>query len=130
MLNSYGFICLSLLDRYTPSLSTGILSLAVLADHCANVRKRPLTRPGSVCNRNGYLNVYPEQKNIVWHSGQDTLSEYKFTTKSTISHFFCPICGTSVAANRVEDDGSIGWAFNVRYSYTGYRRMPFASGYK
>jgi hypothetical protein len=53
---------------------------------------------GSICTRKGYLFIYPENANITWHSGKDTLKSYTFAAKK-IGHRFCPECGTSVCAS-------------------------------
>jgi hypothetical protein len=49
----------------------------------------------SICDRNGYLLLYPEREEVTFHSGFDTLSSYLFATKQK-PHKFCPICGSSV----------------------------------
>lgn len=76
---------------------------------------------GSICNRNGYLNIYPSPSNVHWHRGYETLSTYKFRTKTTISHRFCPNCGTSLAAE-VFEDGTLMTAINVSVSYGAQSR--------
>jgi hypothetical protein len=52
---------------------------------------------GSICERNGYLLIYPLNTDITWHSGKDSLKAYKFASKR-VGHRFCPECGTSVCA--------------------------------
>lgn len=49
----------------------------------------------SMCARNGYLHVYPPREQVVFHSGFEDLVDYRFGTK-TVSHKFCPTCGSSV----------------------------------
>ena len=49
----------------------------------------------SICEINGYMNVYPLQKNVVWESGYDELGKYEFGSK-TRTHLFCKQCGTSI----------------------------------
>ena len=60
----------------------------------------------SICARNGYLFVYPELKNMLFHSGYDHLKSYSFGAKR-IAHKFCPICGSSI----IETDHSGGKQF-------------------
>ena len=48
----------------------------------------------SICHINGYLFVYPERQEIIFHSGYDHLRTYHFGTKR-FSHKFCPTCGSS-----------------------------------
>jgi len=49
----------------------------------------------SICTRNGYLVVYPERKDVVFHTGYDHLISYFFGSKIG-AHKFCPTCGSSV----------------------------------
>ncbi|KAL2036509.1 hypothetical protein N7G274_010739 [Stereocaulon virgatum] len=49
----------------------------------------------SICTKNGYLNVYPSSKEVIWHSGYDTLNDYRFGRKR-FDHKFCPSCGSSI----------------------------------
>ena len=49
----------------------------------------------SICTRNGYLLVYPEQKMVIFHTGYDHLHSYTFGAKRR-THKFCPTCGSSV----------------------------------
>jgi hypothetical protein len=49
----------------------------------------------SICDRNGYLLLYPAREEVIFHSGHDNLSSYLFGTKRK-SHKFCPNCGSSV----------------------------------
>lgn len=52
---------------------------------------------GSICQRNGYLFIYPRTAGVTWLSGQDSLKTYHFASKK-MGHRFCPECGTSVCA--------------------------------
>ncbi|KAF7504044.1 hypothetical protein GJ744_002873 [Endocarpon pusillum] len=74
--------------------------------HCGNVRftlnirtslyEQDITSCNcSICQRNGYLIIYPKSSDITWHSGQDSLKNYYFGSKR-IGHRFCPECGTSI----------------------------------
>jgi hypothetical protein len=49
----------------------------------------------SICTRNGFLGVYPERKDVIFHTGYDHLSTYRFG-KKRVSHKFCPSCGSSI----------------------------------
>lgn len=49
----------------------------------------------SICDRNGYLLLYPEREKVTFYSGHDNLSSYLFGTKRK-PHKFCPNCGSSV----------------------------------
>ncbi|KAK8135906.1 hypothetical protein PG984_003846 [Apiospora sp. TS-2023a] len=49
----------------------------------------------SICTKNGYLFVYPKRQDVVYHSGEQHLSSYRFGDKKK-PHKFCPSCGTSV----------------------------------
>jgi hypothetical protein len=54
----------------------------------------------SLCTRNGYLMIYPERKDVVFHSGYDNLSSYSVLHKNI--HKFCSICGSSVVAEAID----------------------------
>ena len=54
----------------------------------------------SLCTRNGYLLIYPERKDIVFHSGYDNLSSYSVLHKNI--HKFCSTCGSSVVAEAID----------------------------
>ena len=51
----------------------------------------------SVCLKNGYLNIYPadREKDVEWVSGKDELKSYGFGSGS-VGHMFCPTCGSSI----------------------------------
>lgn len=49
----------------------------------------------SICAINGYLNVYPLRKNVIFQSGFDELGSYRFYGQ-TRAHMFCKTCGTSL----------------------------------
>jgi len=49
----------------------------------------------SICEINGYLNVYPLRKNVNFQSGFEDLGSYRFGTE-TRAHKFCKTCGTSL----------------------------------
>ena len=49
----------------------------------------------SICEKNGYLNVYPLRENVVFQSGYDDLGSYRFG-QETRQHLFCKKCGTSL----------------------------------
>jgi hypothetical protein len=49
----------------------------------------------SVCEINGYLNVYTFRKDFALDSGEGELSVYRFGPKHK-QHKFCKVCGTSL----------------------------------
>ncbi|KAK0622728.1 Mss4-like protein [Immersiella caudata] len=49
----------------------------------------------SICQKNGYLAIYPNRKDIEWLSGWDEMKNYRFGSKNR-DHKFCGICGSSV----------------------------------
>ena len=49
----------------------------------------------SICTINGYLNVQPLCKNVVFESSYEDLGSYAFASK-TMVHKFCKTCGTSL----------------------------------
>jgi hypothetical protein len=55
----------------------------------------------SICMRNGYLLVYPDLKNVDFHSGRDHLRSYYFFGSKRVAHNFCPTCGSSVHAESI-----------------------------
>lgn len=40
----------------------------------------------SICERNGYLHVYPYRHEIEWISGWDKMSDYKFATGKKVNN--------------------------------------------
>jgi hypothetical protein len=80
----------------------------------------------SICEINGYLNVYPFRSDFTLDSGQGELSVYRFGKKQK-QHKFCRICGTSLMidfADQPKDpqppfrDISGYMAINVSFSVT------------
>ena len=57
----------------------------------------------SICTKNGYFNVYPKKKDVVFHSGEDLLKGYNFGEKKC-THMFCPTCGSSILVEPHMDD--------------------------
>lgn len=49
----------------------------------------------SICERNGYLMVFPHRDEIEWISGWDEMMSYTFATGTKV-HRFCGKCGSSV----------------------------------
>jgi hypothetical protein len=49
----------------------------------------------SICEINGYLNVYPLRKNVAFQSSYDDLGSYAFGNQTRV-HKFCKKCGTSL----------------------------------
>ncbi|KAL7619899.1 hypothetical protein AAE478_010446 [Parahypoxylon ruwenzoriense] len=70
----------------------------------------------SVCTKNGYLFVYPKPENVVFSSGEQHMSSYRFGSKKK-SHKFCPTCGTSILIDFAECDREVErqvTAINIR----------------
>lgn len=67
----------------------------------------------SICSKRGSLLAFvgPEQFKLV--SGEGDLKDYQFN-KKIIHHYFCTNCGVSSFAKGVKEDGSVGYAVNVR----------------
>ncbi|KAF2153444.1 hypothetical protein K461DRAFT_321097 [Myriangium duriaei CBS 260.36] len=49
----------------------------------------------SICERNGYLLIYPREEDLEVTAGKDKLKEYRCHSK-TRPHLFCSECGSSV----------------------------------
>jgi len=49
----------------------------------------------SICARNGYLFAFCPSSAVEFSSGENSMTEYAFG-KRTLSHWFCPTCGTSL----------------------------------
>ncbi|KAI8634233.1 glutathione-dependent formaldehyde-activating enzyme [Xylariaceae sp. FL1651] len=50
----------------------------------------------SACTRFGYLLIYPEAKDVVWHNNsRERCANYRFNTKKK-DQMFCPKCGASL----------------------------------
>ena len=90
--------------------------------HCAaikyNVKLPPLHSQEitscncSICCKNGYLNVRPNRKDIVFVEGENLMKNYQFGKKQ-YNHKFCPECGSSLLVEPLEKDKE--WmAVNVR----------------
>jgi len=63
------------------------------------------------CVRNGYLMIFPERKNVLFHSGYDKMSSY---VKNNVQKF-CSACGSSIVSEAKEVKGEIdAVALNVR----------------
>ncbi|KAF7981347.1 hypothetical protein HWV62_33797 [Athelia sp. TMB] len=66
----------------------------------------------SICAKNGYILAYPKPKDVVFHSGSESLATYTFNTKR-IPHRFCQKCGSSVYLDRTAL-GRDDFGMNVR----------------
>ncbi|SLM39920.1 Mss4-like [Lasallia pustulata] len=60
----------------------------------------------SICSTNGYLLVYPDRKDIDFHSGYDQLKSYSFG-RQTADHKFCPTCGSSLLIEIKESESAL-----------------------
>jgi len=60
----------------------------------------------SICQINGYLNVYPLRKNVSFQSPYEELGSYAFASQTRV-HKFCRTCGTSLLIDfeRAEEEG-------------------------
>lgn len=75
--------------------------------HCGAVKysvsKYPLNAPESVmracncsiCSKNGYIVIYPDQADVTFTQGKDLVREYRFASKQA-PHYFCVTCGNSL----------------------------------
>lgn len=66
----------------------------------------------SICCKNGYLNVYPKRKDLVFVQGEHLIKDYRFGKKQCM-HKFCPICGSSLFIEPHMEDPEL-MALNVR----------------
>lgn len=57
----------------------------------------------SICCKNGYLNVYPNRKNVIFDSGEDSMKGYLFGDRKC-THKFCGTCGSSLFVDPHMDD--------------------------
>ncbi|KAK0388117.1 hypothetical protein NLU13_4361 [Sarocladium strictum] len=60
----------------------------------------------SICTKNGYLFVYPKVGDVVMHSGEDSLTSYRFGGAKK-QHKFCSVCGTSILIDFSEAEREI-----------------------
>ena len=59
----------------------------------------------SICTSHGYLLVYPDAEDVVFHSGYDQLKSYSFG-RQMVDHRFCPTCGSSVLVKFKDPENS------------------------
>jgi hypothetical protein len=79
--------------QYDVVLSPPLLQWKVVSCNC------------SICNRKGYLLVYPERSHLHMKSGEEALKDYSFGVKRLL-HKFCGRCGSSVFFDpRMEEFG-------------------------
>ncbi|GAW15267.1 hypothetical protein ANO14919_046760 [Xylariales sp. No.14919] len=70
--------------KFAFSLSPGLDEHVVLSCNC------------SACSRFGYLLVYPDAKDVIWHNNsRERCVNYQFNTKKK-DQMFCPKCGASL----------------------------------
>ncbi|KAB2570862.1 Centromere protein V [Lasiodiplodia theobromae] len=73
----------------------------------ADIRSSKVVRCNcSICTKNGYLLVYPKRKDVVFSSGEDDLSAYRFGNQKK-PHKFCRVCGTSILIDFSEADREV-----------------------
>ncbi|HEY4941997.1 MAG TPA: GFA family protein [Rhizomicrobium sp.] len=65
----------------------------------------------SMCHRTGYLHLLVPKSDFRITAGEDTLTTYRFNTK-TAKHTFCSICG--IKAFYVPRSHPDGWSVNFR----------------
>lgn len=76
----------------------------------------------SICERNGYLTIFAERKDIEWISGWDEMRSYKFATGKKV-HRFCGNCGSSVCIDFLGEWKAAGDVIGINVS----SRASFAS---
>ncbi|KZP24972.1 hypothetical protein FIBSPDRAFT_658996, partial [Athelia psychrophila] len=81
------------LETYDGNCHCGAVSFTVRIPSLAEYRVSNCNC--SICTRNGHHMVYPERQNVVFHTGLDNLTEYRFGSKLA-AHRFCKTCGSSV----------------------------------
>ncbi|CAN8101965.1 unnamed protein product [Discula destructiva] len=99
--------------------STGVFSSHEANCHCGTVRVTFKISPPlesypvvscncSMCQRNGYMFVYPAKENTTIESGPaESLGCYSFGHK-IISHKFCKTCGSSVFFEFIDGPPDVG----------------------
>ncbi|KAI0536292.1 glutathione-dependent formaldehyde-activating enzyme [Xylaria digitata] len=91
--------------KFTFTLSPGLDEYQVMRCNC------------SACTRFGYLLVYPDAKDVVWHNnGRERCTNYQFNTK-TRDHMSCPKCGASLGIDFREVFKPHRFGFSVRTIY-------------
>lgn len=88
--------------------------------HCGKVRFKvdvdlasPITCNCSYCTKRGSVLAFAPAEGFVLEQGADSLTEYKFNTR-TIEHLFCASCGMESFARGAKPDGTRMVAVNVR----------------
>ncbi|EKF42012.1 glutathione-dependent formaldehyde-activating protein [Nitratireductor indicus C115] len=88
--------------------------------HCGAVRynvevdlANPITCNCSYCQKRGSILAFTPAENFMLEQGEDSLTEYRFNTK-TIAHLFCSACGMESFARGVMPEGTKMAAINVR----------------
>ncbi|KAI1110039.1 glutathione-dependent formaldehyde-activating enzyme, partial [Nemania sp. NC0429] len=91
--------------KFAFTLSPGLDECEVMQCNC------------SACTHFGYLLVYPEAKDIVWHNdGRARCAAYRFNTKRK-DHLFCPKCGASLGIDNRETLTPRRYGISVRAIY-------------
>ena len=96
--------------------------------HCANIRYKVQLPPletleimncnCSICSKNGYMNVYPNRRDIVFVSGEDTMKGYQFGNEKS-THQFCPMCGSSLFIDPyIPDNDKVVVNVSLSYSFS------------
>src|SRR4051812_1109916 len=67
----------------------------------------------SMCGKKGTLLAFVPTEHFELKSGEDSLTSYKFNTKS-IDHLFCSTCGVTSFARGKRPDGQTMVAINTR----------------
>ncbi len=65
----------------------------------------------SMCRRSGYLHLIVSKSNFTLHSGEESITAYRFNTR-TAEHLFCSICG--VKSFYVPRSHPEGYSVNAR----------------
>jgi hypothetical protein len=81
----------------------------------------------SICEINGYLNVYPFRKDFTLDSGEGELSVYRFGPNNK-QHKFCKICGTSLMIDFADEPMGSPFGDISRYMAINVSANPSAGG--
>lgn len=76
----------------------------------------------SICERNGYLLIFPERKDIEWISWWKERQSYKFATGKKV-HRFCGNCGSSVCIDFSGEWKAAGDVIGMSVSLTAFSAL-------
>ncbi|KAI1269618.1 glutathione-dependent formaldehyde-activating enzyme [Xylariaceae sp. FL1019] len=91
--------------KFTVTLSPSLEEYKVMNCNC------------SACSRFGYLLVYPDAKDVVWHNNsRERCASYRFNTKKK-DQMFCPKCGASIGIDFKEAREPHNYGISARTFY-------------